>query len=108
MLTIDALSELITNAYIADGKDHTVAELAEFGNVSQAAIRKALTACNYFIPNVCFSTEMRASYSKDYPAFQSGSHKVVVYGPTREHLRTLLMASRTVAAPVAVAAEVRS
>jgi len=67
---------------------------------SVATVRARIAEENGFVPRCRWNQEQRASFSKSYRNMQSGAHQVWIYGPSRDTLRTMLLAAT---APAAVA-----
>lgn len=92
--TVEMMERALVDGYMATGKDMTQAEVAERMGCSQATVKKLLDECFGCPRGFVCREEVRASYSRNYPGFQSGSHRVWVYGPSRETLRGMLMSVR--------------
>ena len=85
--------DAIVAAWIETGEDITVKVIAALLGWSEAKVRRHLTdASGFVVEGFQRREEGRTSYSRDYRGFESGSHKVSVYGPTREFLRQMLIA----------------
>jgi len=84
--------DVVVDAFLDDGRDHTIKELAVSLGVTEAVCRRAVE----LLPGteIRCSQEMRTSYSKSFRGMESGVHRVWVYGPTREYLRERLLAIR--------------
>ena len=85
----------VVDRFIATGNGATVSEIAKGLGTTEGRVRVALSWDNYKAWDVALSRdeETRPSYSTDYPAFRAGSHKVVVYSPTRAELARRLRAA---------------
>lgn len=85
-----AILRLVTDRFIAEGRDSTVAEIAARLCWGESRVRKLLARP---LEGLRVGQESRPSHSRDYPGMEAGTHRVWVYGPTREHLSSLLLAA---------------
>lgn len=85
------LRAAVTEHYLETGKAADTSQLSERLTWSAAKVRRVLADG---LDGVWSEDERRASYSRNYRSEQSGTHRVVVYGPTLDHLRSLLLEAR--------------
>ena len=90
MTDAEALTAAVTAAFVRDGRDLTVPEIAAELGWTESKVRRVLAKAHGCVPGLACSQEHRPSYSKSYRGMQSGTHRVWVYGPTRETLRKAL------------------
>jgi hypothetical protein len=76
----------VTERFIAEDKESTVADIAQALVMSEGRVRRSLQASR----DVVWSEERRTSYSTNYRMFESGSHKVGVWGPRRTALARII------------------
>lgn len=77
---------VVFEAYIREGKDLTVKEIASRGQIAESTVRRLL--CEQ--EGIEERAERRTSRSSNYPSMTKGSHNVSVYGPTRKALGEML------------------
>lgn len=88
---IDIMVDWIIAAFMANGKDVTIKEIAAGMDWSEAKTRKVMASAPAGVPMELESCqESRTSWSHDYKMFSTGAHKVWVYGPTRATLAARL------------------
>lgn len=86
-----AVVEAVVALYLETGNDQTIKEIAAKMGLSEGSVRAALGD----LPDELYCRDdVRQSFSKDYRMFTSGAHKVSVYGPTRDALRTMLLKAK--------------
>lgn len=90
MTDAEMLAGFVTDAYVREGKDLTADEIAAGIGWTASKVRRVIAAAHGCPVGLCCSQESRASFSKSYRAMQSGTHRVWVYGPTRETLREVI------------------
>jgi hypothetical protein len=90
ILQARAIRDAATRIFLETGRDSTAAELAEALGWSVSRVRSVVQKNHGSVPGLHPRRESRVTYSRMYPGFESGSHTVWVYGPTREHLRDLI------------------
>jgi hypothetical protein len=76
----------VTERFIAEGRESTVPDIAQALVMSEGRVRRALQASR----DLVWSEEVRTSYSTHYRMFESGSHKVGVWGPRRTALARII------------------
>ena len=86
-LTEAQLTKAAIEMYLADGEDHTAAEMAAHLGYSAAAIRRVLDSASGCPAALRCDQVSRESHIRSCPGTPSGSHRVWVYGPRRETLR---------------------
>jgi transposase-like protein len=89
-ITLDQIADAIVALYLETGHDPDAPTIATRAGCSVGTVRRL--ARDHSFPGCLPRTEWRQSYSRDYPGFEAGAHKVTVYGPTRETLRQLVLA----------------
>ncbi len=77
--------------FLKDGKDHTAQEIADHLGWGVDRVRRNLGNQNGFPSGLRVEEEHRPRYSKSYTHMQVGTHKVMVYGPSREALRATIL-----------------
>jgi hypothetical protein len=96
---IAAVVELVTKRYLETGDDSSISDIADMCHRSQSWVRKVFDTARGCPEGLTTYLESRTSYSKNYPGMESGVHQVRMYGPSRQRLRSLLVAAgRDVAA----------
>ena len=92
-VTIEDVGNAAVRLYLRHGKDHDLTQIAGELGCSVATVRKRVQESKGFVPRCRWHQEARTSYSNSYRGFETGSHQVWVYGPSRETLRELLLAA---------------
>jgi hypothetical protein len=90
----EAIRDTVVNIYLETGAELTCAEIAEKGLWPVGKVRAAMNRHHGCLPGLVANEEHRPSHSKNYPGMTTGSHKVWVYAPTREHLRQMIRTLR--------------
>lgn len=84
--------DAVVRMFMADGRDHSIKEVAAALGWSESRVRRAITSAPGGRPDeLDSSVDYRTSYSRDYPTMEAGAHKVRLYGPTRQTLREMLL-----------------
>lgn len=104
-ITNQSIIDAVVSLYLDRGEAVTASEIAEHLKCKVAVIRAAFAASHGLIAGLDCREEHRPSYSRDYPMFQTGSHKVWVYSPSKstlaEMIKTLRAAAKSVDSNVA-------
>lgn len=89
-----ALVDAATTLYLEHGKGHSVGELAEKLGRSTSWTRAAIDAelQTHGSLRVCNWVESKPTYSKSYTFMETDAVTYRVYAPSRDWLRTLLLA----------------
>jgi hypothetical protein len=94
MKTKTTTPEMVRDAgialFLADGKDHSAQELADHLGCTVSVVRTILRDARGCVDGLRAAEDHRPSHSRNYRGMETGSHKVWVYGPTRETLRKML------------------
>jgi hypothetical protein len=88
------LRDAVVEAYLETGKAQDVKEIATRMGCSESTVRKTITKAGGCVSGLRTSQQGRDSFSRDYPGSTSGAHKVWVYSPTLETLRTMVLQLR--------------
>lgn len=88
------LRDAIVRYFIEKGDDATVHEIAVFIGWTDAKVRRVLDNSFGVPPGIVMNKTSCHSTSGDNPGKQSGSRRVRTYGPSRETLRDVIVASR--------------
>lgn len=94
-----AITDWLVSHYLETGKDATVAEIAAGLGWPESRVRRVLGSNE--VNGIDVRLEHRESYSKDYPGFTIGAHRVWLYGPHRDELAARLRAADWALAKVA-------
>lgn len=89
---IETFATEITEAFLADGRDHTAAELAEITGRPIRHVREMLRETWRHGINSTESTKQ--TYSRDYPMMDASVVRVGLHGPSRKRLAALVLAAR--------------
>ncbi len=84
----------VVEMFLDDGEDHTIKEIAAKLGWTESRVRKIISDAHGCPEGLHTREETRTSYSTNYRFMASGAHKVWVYGPSREYLRSLLNARK--------------
>lgn len=84
----------VTEHYLATGNESAVAEIAKALDWTEAKVRAHVSTFGFPVAGLEARERRRPAFSKDYPGVPVAPRLVTVYGPTREHLRELLVAAR--------------
>ena len=103
-LTAEQVVGAVVALFLEKGADSTASEIAEALGCRPAAVNRVIAEGHGLLPGLCVTKEQRASYSRDYPAMQSGYHSVWVYGPTRATLRKIALEAQAAERLIAAAA----
>jgi hypothetical protein len=93
-ITDQSIVDAVVSAYLETGAGVTVAEIAEILKCPPLRVRARFTASRGLIPGIDCREDYRPSYSRDYPSFQTGSHKVWVYSPSKSTLADIIKTLR--------------
>jgi hypothetical protein len=83
----------ITEAYLADGRDHSAAELAAITGRPLRTVRALLT--EVWRHRIRSYETTRPTFSRDYPTMEAGVARINLHGPDRERLAALVLAARS-------------
>ena len=84
--------KIVFDQFLETGKCASVKELATFSGDKEQDVRRA--ARKHFdgiSTDVTSQDEYRISYSNHYKCITTGMHKVVVYAPSKEYLRKIIL-----------------
>jgi len=94
MHTVNSVVTFVTERFIHSEEGSTVKDIAEGLKVSQANVRKLLGEAHGCPDGLTVDTESRPSYSRNYPGYQTGEHRVDVFYPTKSTLVQIIRRHR--------------
>lgn len=99
-ITNQSIVDAVVSAYLETGSAVTATEIADALKCNIAAVRELFAASHGLIPGIDCREEHRPSYSRNYRGFQTGSHKVWVYSPSKSTLADIIKTLRAAAKSV--------